>query len=224
MKETLLEDRDPLQIEIVKKMVKVLAIDNAAMGTYRRRPNLARERVLSMQEAKRPQSEIDEFIASLQSESTRRTLSRPASQDAEWWNRPLPAETIAASKRLEEAKTDEERGILVGERKLDPQQVQILEAHRRNSKNTVGQSEVSATSPQQREAAIHAFYCSPPATLTPAEKAKIQELTPYSPLPPLPVEEEERHPSFIERHSRLLTTGILILLLLSTLWMAVKYA
>lgn len=135
--------------------------------------------------------------------STQRILDRDPSLDEEWFNRPLPAEAIAQSKALREAKTDEERSLLVAERKLDPGQVQIIEAHRRNSKNTMGQSELSATPEEAHHRAVEAFVFSPPAKLTAEEIEKLVSLVGYSDPPPAPREEKMIKQSVLERFLRM---------------------
>lgn len=73
------------------------------------------------------------------------------------------------------------------ERKIDPDQYSHLETVRRRPKNTLGQSEKSASSPERREKAEHAFRYSQPADLTVQQMEKLTELNKiveYTDLPP----------------------------------------
>lgn len=129
----------------------------------------------------------------VQCASTQAILDRDPACDEEWFNRPWPESVIAQSRALRDAKSDEERARLVNQIALDPVQVQVLEAHRRQSKNTLGQSELSGITEDAKRLAIDAFIHSPPAKLTPSERKKVTELMPMSSRM-VPPEEEDIEP------------------------------
>ncbi len=81
------------------------------------------------------------------------------------WNAPWADEVIA----VPSATCPEEA---VGHRNIDPRDVDL---HRgtQKSRNSIGQSEESATTDEKRERAEHHFMVSPPAKLTEADKLRI---------------------------------------------------
>lgn len=167
-------ERDPDFIQYAKKMATALS------GLPKD------EKILKARELRKYRDSLTsdqkiEFDKTLQQPSMRATMERPKSMDGEWQNRPIPQEVIDQCKKLREAKTDEERAKLVNQRPLDANEVQTYESHRRTSKNTVGQSEESATTPELRNKAVEAFVHSPPAKLTPEERDKLIKLNGYDP-------------------------------------------
>lgn len=114
----------------------------------------------------------EEFIKSLQCNSTKMIMDRPIEKDKEWQNRPLPKEAIEQSQRLEKALSDGDSAEfkrLVGNRELSPDEIFYFESMRRRSKNTKGQSEAKGHSDQKRENAVQGFIYTPPAKVTTQE-------------------------------------------------------
>jgi hypothetical protein len=112
-----------------------------------------------------------------QAESTMRTLSRDPRDDFAWQNRPLPENWKAKP----DAETLE---AMVGEREVDLGLVSMEETRRRRPKNSDGQSEKSATTPERREKAIDAVIYTPPAKVTKEEvEAKAINLQEYKSTP-----------------------------------------
>jgi hypothetical protein len=62
------------------------------------------------------------------------------------------------------------------ERKIDVQEFLLIEGMRRSVKNTIGQSDQSATTPERKEKAINAFMYSQPAELTIEQMHKLTEM------------------------------------------------
>lgn len=114
-----------------------------------------------------------------QAPSTLRNLSRDPSKDSEWRARPMP--TKAECQVAGSAEAMEKL-----ERRITPQEFNLVESTRRRPKNSTGQTEGSSASQERRDAAASAFTCSPPAILTPEERARITLLEPIAPPPPLP--------------------------------------
>ncbi len=90
--------------------------------------------------------------------STQAILDRPVDQDEAHFNR-----SILNWKAVPNAKTDDER---VGWRERDPSQVIVVEDIRRKGRNTIGQPNLSGSTPETKERAEHAFSYSQPAALT----------------------------------------------------------
>jgi len=178
-----LASRDPDFIVYAKNMAEAIAKAGKSEKVQKSRELRAYRDTLSAEQK-------IEFDKSIQAPSMRATMERPKSMDAEWQNRPIPPEVIEQCKKIREAKTDEERAKLVNQGSWDPGQIQIIEAHRKNSKNTLGQSELSATTDQRRLSAIEAFVHSPPAKLTPEERDKLMKMSGYTPPPP-PLEDDQ---------------------------------
>lgn len=89
-----------------------------------------------------------------QQPSTQAILARPKEKDLEHFLRPL----VDCQVRKPDGSID------VGERPVTVEEVSHIEAIRRRPKNSVGQSDKSATTEQGREAAVNAFICSPGVT------------------------------------------------------------
>jgi hypothetical protein len=110
-------------------------------------------------------------------------LSRPKEKDAEYWERPLPTRTQAQI-------VDQTGNVDIGERPVTREEVSHVESIRRRPKNTIGQSEFSGVEKERREAAMHAYLCSPGIefkNLTHEEKKRITQIVPYAQPEPLPV-------------------------------------
>jgi hypothetical protein len=134
----------------------------------------------------------EEFIYSLQCKSTQEIIEKQKDPNYKRdWSAPLPDNWLANP----DAKDHDE---LVGSRinELDQQQVSHVEAIRRRSKNTLGQSQESAFSQERRDAAVHAFMVSPPALLSKEEMDQITTLTPKPKAIPasIPKEEKKKEP------------------------------
>lgn len=93
------------------------------------------------------------------------------------WTAPLPDNVLA---RPDAIGVDE----LVGRRTFDPMEIAIVEDIRRKARNTLGQSELSSTSEESRERAVHHFMVSPPAELTEEEKERVVGLVEILSAPP----------------------------------------
>ena len=117
-------------------------------------------------------SEKELFYLSLQTESTRLAIEnqkkRKPEDDLEWVLRPMPA-CLANP----EAKNKDE---LVSKRGLEPQEVTVVEGMRRQSKNTLGTSELSSVTEEARERAIHGFTYSKPAEPSVTELRRLKKL------------------------------------------------
>ncbi len=118
----------------------------------------------------------DEWILSMQPESTKRVLSGEA-EKMPW--PPLFWKAVPDAKTLDEA---------VGMRNISIEEFILIDGMRKNSKNTLGQSEISATTPARRESAIQGFIYSPPADVTKDEVLKkATGLVAYKTQPPAEV-------------------------------------
>lgn len=84
--------------------------------------------------------------------------TRKPEEDKYWANRPLPENW----KAVPDADFSTPEGIdrAVNKRNVDPHDVILHEATRHSARNTLGQSELSATTPERRESAIHHFEVS----------------------------------------------------------------
>lgn len=131
-----------------------------------------------------------------QAASTQAILSRDPSQDEHHFNRPLPLNWKARPDLLPDGidfntLSEAEKDSIVAARKVSAEEIRVEEQRRRGSKNTLGDAVsegATSVSPESRDRAIDAFYYSPSSELTHHEKEKLKALTPYSPLPPQPVE------------------------------------
>lgn len=108
----------------------------------------------------------EEFILSLQAPSTRRTLTMTPLEHAEYMARPLL--TMDEVKAVKDADFSTPEGIKrgIGQRDLSLEEIHTFETMRRRPKNTTGQSDKSATTPEKKETASQAFIFSPPAKVT----------------------------------------------------------
>lgn len=127
-----------------------------------------------------------------QEPSTLKNLSRDPAQDDEWIARLV--NTVPDNwKAVPDAKTTDEA---VAARRLDPQEVQIVETARRRPKNSRGQSTKSATTVELRERAVQAILFTPPAKVTKAEvDARAVNLVQYKSQP---IKEEWRPMTWYE--------------------------
>ncbi len=120
----------------------------------------------------------EEFILSLQSPSTREIIEKQKDPNYKRdWSAPLPDNWLAN-------KDAKNRDEMTGNRKelglLDIDQVNHVEAIRRRSKNTLGQSEKSSSSEESKARARHHFLVHPPADITKEQESQITELSPSS--------------------------------------------
>ena len=131
-------------------------------------------------------------VSTVQAASTQAIINRPVSEDEAHYNRVVSTEGQTTADMIN--KSDVELSKLVGTRDFTVAEIMAAEAARKGVKNTIGQSEKSATTPESRELAIHAYTYSQPAELSALEKAHITRLTemtgvvipmPESPQPPV---------------------------------------
>lgn len=149
---------DPLYADYVKRMAA------EQLKTQPRRPKPVKPEGMSQ----------EEWIFSMQPKSTQEIMIKQKDPDYKRdWSAPLPDNVLANPN----AKTKEE---LIGERRLSLEEISHVEAIRRRSKNSLGQSEASSTSKETRERAAHHFNVTPPALLTDEE---IHALTDLAALP-----------------------------------------
>lgn len=129
----------------------------------------------------RAQIKVKKPPTTVQAASTQRTLDRDPSLDWEWQNRPLPpAEKIYAKPLPKDFNDPKQMAEFVGAREVSAEEVILAETARRRSKNTIGQSELSATTPLLREKAIDAVHYTPPAKVTIEEiEKRAVGLVPY---------------------------------------------
>ncbi len=116
-----------------------------------------------------------------QQPSTLAIMARPKEDDEKHWLRHLPE---GAQIR------DKDGNVNIGERAVTIEEISHVEATRRRPKNSQGQSELSATTEEKKEASVNAFICSPPARLSPEEIQKVSQIAPYTPPPPIPPKPE----------------------------------
>lgn len=137
----------------------------------------------------------DEWILSMQSPATRELMEKH--KDPEYkrdWTAPLPDNVLANPN----ATTKEE---LVGEREATIEEINHIEAIRRRSKNTLGQSERSGVSSESRARGAHAFCVSPPARLTDEEIQMLTKIEPIENSMPATLpepEQKKRYPSIMD--------------------------
>lgn len=111
--------------------------------------------------------------------SMQATMDRDPSKDAEHWNRKLDiSKAIAPHPET-------------CERKISTDEFIMVEGLRRSSKNTLGQSEKSATTEERKEKAVHAYTYSQPTKLSDAEKQKITQLESIKELKEVPQDPKE---------------------------------
>lgn len=175
MNASLLAARDAESAGYAHYMAKMLAATDAQ-----------REENRKLQEIRKQRHGIDPHA---QQSSTQAILARPKEQDLEHFLRPLPKSVIEQSQRLSAAiaKGDDAAvKSLVAERAVTIEEVSHVEAIRRRPKNTKGQSEKSSISEEIREAAIHAFICSPGVPLeklSPEDRARVTKPVQYEAAP-----------------------------------------
>ncbi len=119
----------------------------------------------------------EDFIMSLQLPHVQRVMKMSEVELEEYRARPMPENWLANP----DAKTNDES---VGKRNLDPDEIAAYTGMRHASKNTIGQSEKSATTPESRERAVQGLIFTPPAKVTPSEvQAKAVNLVQYKSEP-----------------------------------------
>lgn len=130
------------------------------------------ESLSQLRRAKKPASTIQ--CASMQA-----TIDRDPSKDAEHWNRKIDLEKAIAPHPE------------TCERSIDPFEYNLHEGLRRSVKNTTGQSEKSATTPDRKDRATESFIYSPPAEIAPAQVKKLTKIEPITELKELPKKKKE---------------------------------
>lgn len=139
-------------------------------------------------------AEYNAAILAMQPASTRATLMRTADEQAAWLSRPISTEgQTTAATRLEDLEK------LVPARPVTLEEISLIEGIRRRPKNSIGQAEDSAFTPERRQAAAHAFAYSPPAALTEAEKAKVSQIEAYEKPPVVSAKAESITPE-VKKH------------------------
>lgn len=114
---------------------------------------------------------VSEWILSMQEPSTKEIIRKQEDPNYQRdWSEPLPDNVLANP----EAKTKEE---LIGARSITNEEYDIYEGHRRKSKNTLGQSKLSAFSKEARERGAHSFLVSQPVELSKEEIEALTDLT-----------------------------------------------
>lgn len=133
--------------------------------------------------------EKEAFNLSLQTESTRRAIEaqkiRKPEDDFEFILREMPP-CIANP----DAKDKDE---LTGKRELGIEEFQVVDRLRKSSKNTLGESQESATTKEGKERAIIGFTYSKPAELT---KEEIKKVTKLEEIKSTPLEPEKPKKGF----------------------------
>jgi hypothetical protein len=86
--------------------------------------------------------------------------------------------------------------IFVNERRLSVQELVNYEGMRRGAKNQKGESKLSGTSKERKEAAAQAFTCTPPSELTETEKKRLTYIDSIKELTEI---KEESNPSFFKK-------------------------
>lgn len=104
----------------------------------------------------------EEFVLSLQGPAFHASMSRNDEEQAKWVER-LKGPPPDGWKAVPDAKTIEES---IGQRNLDPNEISVFETNRRSAKNSLGQSEKSATTQEGKARAIDAILFTPPAKVT----------------------------------------------------------
>jgi hypothetical protein len=144
---------------------------------------------ISVEEAKKiywPKDYVPKASSTVQVASMQATLDRDPSQDAVHWNRQIDVEKAQVFKTGEESAAYAEQRKATYGRNADH-----VESTRRRSKNTQGTDpDASATTPEQKAKAVHAFTVSPPATPNEEELRRLKTLTPIIPYIPEPVKEK----------------------------------
>lgn len=124
--------------------------------------------------------------AALELQKTRNPL-----EDKMWAERPLPANCMAVPDA--DLSTEAGRDLAVGKRNLDPQDVILHERTRHLvDRNSLGQSELSATTPERRESAVHHFMVSP--SLKASDLEPDQKITGLTEIKSEPLPKEEWRP------------------------------
>lgn len=124
----------------------------------------------------------DEWIFSMQEKSTQEIITKQKDPDYKRdWSAPMADPTV----RREDGSID------INERKVSIDEASHIESIRRRSKNTLGQSELSGTSKEDKSRAGHHFLVSPPANLTAAEMELVTPLKPLAEGVPASLPEKE---------------------------------
>lgn len=180
MNASVLAARDAESAGYAHYMAKMLAATDAQRVENRK-----------LQEIRKQRHGID---PTAQQPSTQAVLARPKEDDLGHFLRPLPKEVIEQSQKLFAAHSKGDYAAissLVAERAVTLEEVSHVEAIRRRSKNTKGQSEKSAFSEEKKEAGTHAFICSPGIPfdqLSPEDKERLRKPIQYE-SPPLVAKE-----------------------------------
>lgn len=107
-----------------------------------------------------------------QAESTQKILAMTEEELEAYRSRPLPVN--------EQARTDKNaeriNATLFVKNPARTQSMLLAEEERRKSKNTIGESRLSSSSYEAKERARQGFTCTPPASLTEEQKARLTEL------------------------------------------------
>lgn len=128
----------------------------------------------------------EDFIFSLQPKSTQAALIKHKDPDYKRdWDAPIEGwQTNPDLDPKDYATFDDYLAAITNQRDLPLDQVNHIEAIRRRSKNTLGQSEESSVSEESKDRAKHHFLVSPPALLSKEEMDNVTNLT--KPVPGVP--------------------------------------
>lgn len=136
-------------------------------------------------------AEKAEFYISMQQPSTQMCLKRDPKDDEAWRNRPMPENWKAVPDA--DFSTPEGRDKAVAKRTLDPNDIAIVQQNRHSeSRNSLGQSDLSSVSPEKRTKGIEAFTYSKPAELTPEQVKKVTKMEDIKSTPLEPVKPQKR--------------------------------
>jgi len=169
-----------------------------------------RPRIQILDRSKMSREEYDAAILAMQPASTRRAMLETPEEKAKR-HADLSTITVEFASANKDAKSIEE---LVPLRDISPAEFDSAQRARKKSKNTLGQSEASAFTPERREAAASAFTCSPPAELAAPDKANLDKVLGYGKPPVVPTAPEppkaktERKPFAWWLHDTLRAMGL----------------
>lgn len=153
------------------------------------------EEIKAIRYEKRPASTVQAASLAPIWDSEKNTLREMTDEQIEAYrNRPWP------TKDQWQRETDAEKiqAELIAANPTRITDLRIADDERRKSKNTIGQSDLSAFSPERRELARQAFSYTPPAELTPLQKERLVELNPITPYTG-PVPEAPKRPGLFQR-------------------------
>lgn len=149
-------------------------------------------------------SEREDFHLSMQTNAMRplleaQRLRDPAEDEGYWkekFSKPIPEE---AQIRNEDGSVNIGARSLVDNDGLPLMDVEILRAHRKNSKNTMGTTDLSSMTPERRAKSMQAFTYSKPADPKAEDLSRLTKLTEVKAVQPTPDIPRPRKRSFWDR-------------------------